>query len=889
VFPSRSGALALVFAVLAGSLAGAPNVPEPEAPPVKVAPQHLIAPEPGSVASALAPIVSPATPLVPRTAAATGTARLLVIPIEFSDVAHNGAYTPSAITSVFNAPSGTSVNAYYREASAGLLSIDATVTNWVRSSRNLAGYGADSTSGVDDFNGPIYRLTTEAVRLVDPLVDFRTYDTDGDGVVNHVVIVHAGAPQESSGMVNDIWSHRWEVIDANPGGLNDPLTVDGVQVHGYIMTSEDSPIGVVSHELGHDFGLPDLYDTDASSKGGVGDWDIMATGSWNGIPRGTSPAHFSAWSKAFLGWETPTEVTSPILPAAIPQAETSPSSFLLPVRTNSVGDEYFLVENRQQVGFDAALPGRGLLIWHVDTSVAGNDVDTRRLVDLEEADEASGEDPTEPGDAWANSATGWGPFTIPNSNGYGNVPSGWKVRNIGPAGASMTADLAKEVADDLVVVRIVHPTVARPGQPVDLIVEIGDRGVRAQQLPAAVTFAIYRNTFAAGSEVSGFPQTASTPVLTPGASANLTWSFTPTAEGRYIVWARVALAGDEIPENNERLVAFSARNYAFYSDVEAGAGTWTTNGAANDNFRWSIVDDTMPEGASHSPTHAWRFGYLTAFPPNLLPPRYHTLTSPSISILSGPPYLALYQRYDLTGNVANPNQTDDGWIEVSFDGGAWTAVRQISGKNLEWRVFSEDLRPLAGSAASMRVRLNATSDVMRADGGWWVDDVIVTATPLARAVAVLPVVAERTIEPGATGTFILKTVNIGDLDDRFDFSATVPAGWTARIGGNSSAAVALSGFEVSLAPNAEATLQLQLTAPASVVRGTVVTVPLVLTSTNDGSVTATFTATARINDPLGFGMLSRYAPYLIGILVALGIIVLVIDSHKRKKFRGTVR
>jgi len=888
VFPSRAGALAFVLVLLAGSLAGMPIVSEPTASPAKFAPQHLISPEPGSVASAQPRVVSPATPPVPPQSAVVGTERLLVIPIEFTDVAHNGANTPQSITSFFNAASGTSVNAYYREASAGQLSIDATVTNWVLSTRTLAAYGADSTGGVDDFNGPIYRLTTEAVRLADPVVDFRTFDTDGDGTVNHVVIVHAGAAQESSGNVNDIWSHRWVVVDANPGGLNDPLTVDGVQVYGYIMTAEDSPIGVVSHELGHDFGLPDLYDTDGSSEGGVGEWDIMATGSWNGIPRGTSPAHFSAWCRAFLGWETPVEVTSPILPATI----VTGSSFRLPVRTDAAGDEYFLVENRQQSGFDAALPGRGLLIWHADDSIGTNDADARRLVDLEEADEASGENPTQPGDAWANSPTGWGPFTVPSSDGYGNVPSGWKVRNIGPAGASMLADLAKEVADDLAVARIVHPTVAAPGQPVAITVEVGDLGVRPQQPPATVTFAIHRDTFAPGSVLSGFPRTASTPVLTPGASANLTWSFAPAAEGRYILRAGVALAGDEIPENNERLVAFSVHNVAFYADLEAGGTGWTTNGASNDTFRWSIVDDAMPDGASHSPTHAWRFGYRTVTLPNLpnpLPPRFHTLTSPAITISTGPLYLALYQRYDLTGAVANPGQTDDGWIQVSFNSGPWTTVGQVSGRNLDWSVFSADLGALAAGATTMRVRLNATSDVMRTDGGWWVDDVLVTRTPLARAVAVLPVIPDRSIEPGATGTFIVKAVNIGDLDDRYDFRATLPAGWTARIGGNSSAPVVLPGFTVPLAPNAEATLQLHLTSPAGVVRGTVVTVPLVVTSTNDASAAATFNATARISDPLGFGTLTRYAPYLIGLLVVLMVIVLLINSRKRRKFRGAIR
>src|SRR3990172_9249534 len=128
------------------------------------------------------------------------------------------------------------------------------------------------------------------------------------------------------------------------------------------MVAESSPIGVIAHEFGHDLGLPDLYDTDGSSNGGVGEWDIMATGSWNGSPRGTQPAHMTAWAKIKLGWLTPTVVTSALLGQSIGRAETNPVAFQLVIRTSSAGDEYFLVENRQATGFDASLPGAGLLV-----------------------------------------------------------------------------------------------------------------------------------------------------------------------------------------------------------------------------------------------------------------------------------------------------------------------------------------------------------------------------------------------------------------------------------------------------------------------------------------------------------------------------------------------
>ena len=56
---------------------------------------------------------------------------------------------------------------------------------------------------------------------------------------------------------------------------------------------------MICHELGHFFGLPDLYDASGQTMG-IGNWGIMAVGAWNGGD-GRSPAHFCVWSKIMLG------------------------------------------------------------------------------------------------------------------------------------------------------------------------------------------------------------------------------------------------------------------------------------------------------------------------------------------------------------------------------------------------------------------------------------------------------------------------------------------------------------------------------------------------------------------------------------------------------------
>ncbi|MGH8650103.1 MAG: M6 family metalloprotease domain-containing protein, partial [Burkholderiales bacterium] len=188
-----------------------------------------------------------------------------------------------------------SLRAYYREISFGALTVQATIVpTWWRSVRTLGYYGDDRAT-VDDANGSIYQLVSEAVALADPTVDFSAFDADGNDIVDHLIVVHAGGAQEEEPEdVTRIWSHQWSVPS---------LFADGERISGYVMVGEGSPVGVLAHEFAHDLaGLPDLYDLDESSEGGVGRWDLMAQGAWNGFPYGTSPAHLSAWSRIRLGW-----------------------------------------------------------------------------------------------------------------------------------------------------------------------------------------------------------------------------------------------------------------------------------------------------------------------------------------------------------------------------------------------------------------------------------------------------------------------------------------------------------------------------------------------------------------------------------------------------------
>jgi immune inhibitor A len=287
--------------------------------------------------------------------------------------------------------------------------------------------------------------------MVDPVVDFSQYDNNQDGYVDVLIVIHSGTGAEFSGSNDDIWSHKWSIV---------PRYKDGVYISDYTVQPEfwaspgDMTIGVYAHELAHGFGLPDLYDTDYSSNG-IGKWGLMAYGSWNGSTGlGDSPAHPSAWSRIQMGFVTPVVIISNTYSQAIPSVEDSSYVFRL-WTSGSIGDEYFLVENRQKVGYDSYLPGDGLLVWHIDDAKSDNTQEwwpgqpgsNHYAVALEQADglfemehKTDFGDASDPFPGTFNNIV-FDATTNPNSDSYVSGTSLVKIDNISSSAATMYADL----------------------------------------------------------------------------------------------------------------------------------------------------------------------------------------------------------------------------------------------------------------------------------------------------------------------------------------------------------------------------------------------------------------------------------------------------------------
>src|SRR3990170_4706348 len=145
-----------------------------------------------------------------------------------------------------------------------------------------------------------------------------------------------------------IWSHKWT--------LPTPFVNQGVRVYAYSTEPEDGRVGVFAHEFGHVLGLPDLYDSTYRSRG-VGDWCLMAGGSWGG--GGDRPCRMSCWCLAKLGWIKP-KLVKRSRTLTVPTLASSASACYWLWTKGGSGPEYFLLETREKSGMDVSLPGEGL-------------------------------------------------------------------------------------------------------------------------------------------------------------------------------------------------------------------------------------------------------------------------------------------------------------------------------------------------------------------------------------------------------------------------------------------------------------------------------------------------------------------------------------------------
>ncbi|MBB3186141.1 M6 family metalloprotease domain-containing protein [Microbacter margulisiae] len=303
-----------------------------------------------------------------------GNVKILVVLMAFPDTTFT--ITSTAYNNLFNQQgyntnnSEGSVHDYFTANSYGKISMSFDVYGPYTSKHPYSFYGTDTgASGTDQYPDSLVYEAMVDVHKANPSLDFSQY--------TGIHVVFAGHGQEFSGVKSSaIWSHEGYITPPSYSTITRYAMTS--ELYGnYAYSPTINTIGVVCHELTHILGAPDFYDTDYNNNGdgqytGTGEWDLMGEGNWNYTGTnnsGTCPADINMYQKIQFGWVTPTRLDSTQQIANMPNSEQNAVAYV--VRTATQNERYIL-ENRQQLGFDAGVPGHGLLIYHAAQDV--NDI-----------------------------------------------------------------------------------------------------------------------------------------------------------------------------------------------------------------------------------------------------------------------------------------------------------------------------------------------------------------------------------------------------------------------------------------------------------------------------------------------------------------------------------
>jgi len=272
----------------------------------------------------------------------SGVLRGLTILVDFSD--QEAAYSKDEVDAWLNTKGYNqfgltgSIRDYYLKQSNGKVDYQNEVHGFYRAKKPKSYYqGGDDYARADE-------LWAEVSAALDAEIDYSQFDNDKDGKTEAISLLYAGS-EGTFGV--GLWPHASQSNDKR----------DGVRLSRYMMTAMvNKPANYVfAHESGHMlFGWPDLY--------GVGDYCIMAN-------RGadTNPVGIDDMLRADQGWIDTIEIQS-TTNARYRATPGTAYRYTNPARPT----EYYLWSNVQNVGEWKPLAGGGLLIWHFDKSISGN-------------------------------------------------------------------------------------------------------------------------------------------------------------------------------------------------------------------------------------------------------------------------------------------------------------------------------------------------------------------------------------------------------------------------------------------------------------------------------------------------------------------------------------
>lgn len=261
-----------------------------------------------------------------------------------------------------------SVRDYFLAQSNGQFELDFDVVGPVTMSKNSGYYGGDGAYQKDE---KVYEMIKEACDGIQDKVNLKDYDWDGDGEADQVFFLYAGLGQASGGSPGTIWPHESElrywpcgVLSYSTGKINTYACANELQPETQGSSRYISAgIGTICHEFSHCLGFADMYDTTGGGGYGMSVFDVMDQGSYNG--NGFVPCNYTAFERIYAGWVEAIELIDPATVKDMKSVSDYGRPFIMYNYKNT--NEYFLLENRQNTGWDKGLYGsNGLLIVHVN-------------------------------------------------------------------------------------------------------------------------------------------------------------------------------------------------------------------------------------------------------------------------------------------------------------------------------------------------------------------------------------------------------------------------------------------------------------------------------------------------------------------------------------------
>lgn len=324
-----------------------------------------------------------------------GSPKAMILLVEFQDVKFQTPNPHEAFTDLIKqkgyshgGAQGSALD-YFTDQSNGIFTPDFQVFGPITVPQGEPYYGSSTATAYDS---QAWKMVEDACRKLheeQPDLDWSEFDNDGDGRVDNIFVFYAGYGQNEGAPSWTIWPHSADLITFY--GVN--LEFNGVKVGNYACTNElrgtsglkRAGIGTFCHEYSHVLGLPDYYPTNGSGAFTPGAYEVMDHGSYNN--EGNTPPNYSAFSRYSVGWLNP-RVLSAAEDVTLNPVTTGEA---LMIRTD-LDNEYYILENRQRTGWDAYIPGHGMLVWHVDFDKTiwinnqVNNTSSHQRIDLVEAD-----------------------------------------------------------------------------------------------------------------------------------------------------------------------------------------------------------------------------------------------------------------------------------------------------------------------------------------------------------------------------------------------------------------------------------------------------------------------------------------------------------------------